>query len=262
MIPAWLSTDRPALIGMIHLAPLPGTPRSRQSFEHIRKKAMQEAQLLIEAGFDALLVENMGDAPYLSRTVGSEIIAAMTVVTTDIVSLGLPVGVQVLAGANQAALSVATVSGAQFVRAEGFAFAHVADEGWMDGDAGELLRYRRQIKSDVSVYCDVQKKHSAHSVTADLGLMDWIEGALFCGADGVVVTGKSTGYAPDHKALGDLPEVKCPVLIGSGITPQNVSTYASYANGLIVGSYLKVDGHWQNEVCSKRAAAMRQAIDG
>lgn len=261
MIPGWLSAGRPALIGMIHLAPLPGTPRSSLPFEHIRKKALSEAQLLAEAGFDALLVENMGDAPYLKRSVGAEIIAAMTAVTTDIVSLGLPVGVQVLAGANQAALSVATVSGAEFVRVEGFAFAHVADEGWMDGDAGELLRYRRQIKSDVSVYCDVQKKHSAHNVTSDLGLMDWIDGALFCGADGVVVTGKSTGYAPEQEALLGLSEVECPVLIGSGITPQNVSNYASYADGLIVGSYLKTDGYWQNEICSERAAAMRQAVD-
>ncbi len=261
ILPTWLSDHRPALIGMIHLAPLPGTPRSTLSFEAIRRKAIDEAQLLVDAGFDALLVENMGDAPYLARHVGPEIIAARTAVTTDVVALGVPVGVQVLAGANQAALSVATVSGADFVRAEGFAFSHVADEGWMDGDAGALLRYRRRIKSEVAVYCDVQKKHSAHSVTADLDLMDWIDGALFCGADGVVVTGKSTGHAPDGEGLAKLEQVDCPVLIGSGITPQNVSTYAGCANGLIVGSYLKTDGYWQNQVCAQRAVAMRQAVD-
>jgi uncharacterized protein len=256
-----LSGPRPALIGMIHLAPLPGTPRNELPFNKITDRAMEDAERLIGAGFDALLVENMGDAPYLSRAVGSEIIASMTAVTTAVVGLGLPVGVQVLAGANRAALSVATVSGAAFIRAEGFAFSHVADEGWMDGDAGALLRYRRQIKSNVAVYCDVQKKHSAHSVTADLSLMDWVDGALFCGADGVVVTGRSTGHAPQGQALNQLSEVTCPVLIGSGITPDNVSTFSAYANGLIVGSYLKVDGNWRNQVCSKRAQAMRKAVD-
>ena len=260
-MPKWLSTEKPALIGMIHLDPLPGTPRNQNPFEAIRKQALREAEVLLESGFDALLVENMGDAPYLPRTVGPEIIAAMTTVTTDIVALGKPVGVQVLAGANKAALSVAEVSGAEFVRVEGFAFAHVADEGWMNGDAGALLRYRRQIKSNVAVYCDVQKKHSAHSVTADLQLMDWIEGALFCGADGVVVTGKSTGYAPDKTALNGMSNVNCPILMGSGITPQNVSIYSGYANGLIVGSYLKTDGYWQNSICMDRAKAMRQAVD-
>ena len=246
---------------MIHLAPLPGTPRNELSFNEILQRAMQDANVLAKIGFDALLVENMGDAPYLSREVGSEIIASMTAVTTAVVGLGLPVGVQVLAGANQVALSVATVSGADFVRAEGFAFSHVADEGWMDGDAGSLLRYRRQIKSNVAVYCDVQKKHSAHSVTADLSLMDWVDGALFCGADGVVVTGRSTGHAPEGQALGQLAEVPCPVLIGSGITPDNVSTYSAYANGLIVGSYLKTEGNWRNQVCIQRAEAMRKAVD-
>jgi membrane complex biogenesis BtpA family protein len=257
----WLSGARPALIGMVHLAPLPGTPRNSLPFDRIIERAIKDAHILVEAGFDALLVENMGDAPYLARAVGAEIIAAMTAVTTEVVGLGLPVGVQVLAGANHAALSVATMSGAHFIRAEGFAFSHVADEGWMDGDAGALLRYRRQIKSTVAVYCDVQKKHSAHSVTADLSLMDWIEGALFCGADGVVVTGRSTGHAPQGQSLSQLTEVTCPVFIGSGITPDNVSTYSAYANGLIVGSYLKTDGNWQNEVCNNRANTMRRAVD-
>ena len=163
----WLQRERPALIGMIHLAPLPGTPQSTLPFGDIRRQAMTEAEALVASDFDALIVENMGDTPYLPRQVGPEIIAAMTAVTADIVSLGVPVGVQVLAGANQAALSVATAAGADFIRAEGFVFSHVADEGWMNGDAGGLLRLRREIQSDVLVFCDVQK-HSAHAVTADL----------------------------------------------------------------------------------------------
>ncbi|MGB0646383.1 MAG: BtpA/SgcQ family protein [Bradymonadia bacterium] len=257
----WLQRERPALIGMIHLAPLPGTPQSVLPFGEIRRRAMLEAELLVASGFDALLVENMGDTPYLPRHVGPEIIAAMTAVTADIVSLGVPVGVQVLAGANHAALSVATAAEAQFIRAEGFVFSHVADEGWMNGDAGTLLRSRREIQSDVAVFCDVQKKHSAHAVTADLSLQEWVDGALFCGADGVVVTGRTTGHAPDQATLTALATTPCPVLIGSGVTPENVADYAPFANGVIVGSYLKEEGYWKKPVCSLRARRMRDSVN-
>lgn len=257
----WLQNGRPALIGMIHLAPLPGTPQSALPFGAIRRQAMAEAEMLVAAGFDALLIENMGDTPYLPRHVGPEIIAAMTTVTADIVSLGVPIGVQVLAGANRAALSVATASGAHFIRAEGFVFSHVADEGWMNGDAGTLLRLRREIQSDVGVFCDVQKKHSAHAVTADLSLEEWVDGALFCGADGVVVTGRTTGHAPEESALKTVANKPCPVLIGSGVTPENVADYATCSNGVIVGSYLKEEGYWRNPICSLRARRMREAVD-
>ena len=104
----WLNKTQTSLIGMVHLEPLPGTPQSSKSFQNVRQKALDEASILVQAGFDAIIVENMGDAPYLRRDVPAEIVAAMTVIVSDICQLGLPVGVQVLAGANHAALAVAT----------------------------------------------------------------------------------------------------------------------------------------------------------
>lgn len=66
----------------------------------------------------------------------------------------------VSAGANREALAVAQASGAEFIRAEGFVFSHVGDEGWMDSCAGQLLRHRRAIGAEeVMIWTDINKKH-------------------------------------------------------------------------------------------------------
>ena len=104
----------------------------------------------------------MHDLPYLNRKVGPEITAAMSVVANEVKRevKNLPCGIQILAGANKDALAVAKAAGLEFIRAEGFVFSHVADEGIMNSDAGELLRYRKEIGADdVLVFCDIKKKH-------------------------------------------------------------------------------------------------------
>lgn len=107
-------------------------------------------------------MENMHDIPYLNRHVGPEIVAAMSVVCSEVqrVVNNLPCGIQILAGANKEALAVAKAADLQFIRAEGFVFSHIADEGTMNSDAGELLRYRKQIGADkILVFTDIKKKH-------------------------------------------------------------------------------------------------------
>ena len=195
-----------ALLGMIHLEPLPGAPRSRRPVEWIVAKAADEARLYADAGFHGLIIENMGDRPYLRGTVGPEVVAAMTAATAAVRStVDLPLGVQVLAGANREALSVALAAGASFVRVEGFVFAHVADEGIIESDAGELLRYRRAIGADhIAIFVDIKKKHSSHALTADVDLVDTAKAAEFFLADGVVVTGSATGQ---RTAAGDVAVV-------------------------------------------------------
>jgi membrane complex biogenesis BtpA family protein len=157
-----------ALIAMIHVRPLPGTPRWTGPLAAVVEQAVLEARVLTEAGFDGLLIENMHDVPYLKGEVGPEITAAMTAVGVAVRAASpLPLGVQILAAANRAALAVAQACGAQFVRVENFAYAHVADEGLMaDAEAGPLLRYRRQIGADgIAIMADVKKKHSSHAIT-------------------------------------------------------------------------------------------------
>ena len=93
----------------------------------------------------------------------------------------LPLGVQVLAAANEEAIAVALACGATFVRVEGFVFAHVADEGLVEADAGPLLRYRAAVGAEhVRVFADIKKKHSAHAITADVDVVETAHAAEFC----------------------------------------------------------------------------------
>lgn len=251
-----------ALVGMVHLGPLPGSPGWQGDLPALIDAAARDAERLIEAGFDALIVENMGDVPYLKGAVAPETVAAMTLATDRVVRFGVPVGVQVLAGANREALGVAAATGARFIRAEGFAFAHVADEGWLDACAGPLLRARASLGADVRVWADVKKKHAAHAVTADLTMRDAAEGTRFAGADALVVTGVSTGRPT---ALADVEAAKqagLPVLVGSGVTPQSAASLAAAADGLIVGSYVKESGDWRAPVDLARATALVRAARG
>ena len=259
----FLGGDRFAFIAMIHVGALPGTPRSEMSVSEIAASAVRESKLLTECGVDAIIMENMHDVPYLNREVGPEIVAGMTAIAVAVrVATTLPLGVQVLAGANKEALAVAHAAGCQFIRAEGFVFAHVADEGLMsEADAGPLLRYRRAIGAEnIAVLADIKKKHSAHAVTADVDLAETAHAAEFFGADGVIVTGAATGRAASP---GDVEAVRkavnIPVLVGSGVTPDNAREFSS-AHGVIVGSYLKRDGYWANELEKTRIVAVRQAI--
>jgi membrane complex biogenesis BtpA family protein len=165
----------------------------------------------------------------------------------------LPCGVQVLAGANLDALAVAHAAGLDFIRAEGFAFAHVADEGIIQSSAAELLRFRRAIGAErVQVWADVKKKHSSHAITADIGIGETAHAAEFLRADAVIVTGAVTGAAPKR---GDLAEVRrhtrLPVVLGSGVTAKNLRSFRA-ADGFIVGSEFKANGHWAGEVESRR----------
>ena len=254
-----------ALVGMVHLGALPGTPRGGQSVDAIAAAAVAEATALAAAGFDAVLVENMHDAPYLQRRVGPEITAAVAVCAAAVRhAVRVPVGVQVLGGANDSALAAAHAAGAAFIRAEGFVFSAVADEGVLqEADAGPLLRLRRAIGAEaVLVAADIQKKHSSHAITGDLDVAAHARAAEFFGADAVIVTGPETGRAT---SLDDLRAVRqatrLPLVVGSGASPASLPRLLEHADAVIVGSWLKRDGDWRNPLDPARMEAMVRARD-
>jgi membrane complex biogenesis BtpA family protein len=254
--------DRPALLAMIHVPALPGSPRSALTPRAIARRVEAEAELLLAGGVDGIVLENMHDRPYRRGEADPAVVASLTAAALALRAKApdLPLGLQVLAGGNRAALAVAHAAALDFIRAEGFVFAHVADEGWMDADAGDLLRYRRAIGADhVAVLADVKKKHAAHAVTADLDLADTARAAAFCGADGIIVTGRHTGLPTD---TGDLAAargaVDLPVFVGSGITADNAAHYAA-ADAWIVGSWLKEGGNWEAGPDPERVAALARA---
>jgi uncharacterized protein len=252
-----------ALIGVIHAAALPGTPSSRLGVGGIAQAAAAEAEIYAAAGFHGLILENTHDRPYLKgAAVGPEIVAAMSVIGTEIRrACPLPLGVQVLAGANRAAIAVAHACGAAFVRAEGFVFAHVADEGLIESSAGDLLRYRRALGAEhVAVFADIKKKHSAHAITADVDIVETAKAAEFFAVDGVIVSGTSTGAPCDAEEVEAVSAgVGVATLIGSGITPENLALYRG-ADAFIVGSSVKSGGVWSGELDAARVRAVVDAF--
>lgn len=254
---------RRALIGVIHLQALPGTPANKLDIAAIKSIAIDEARVYRDAGFHGVLIENTHDRPYLKADVGPEIVAAMSVVGAEVRrAADLPLGIQVLAGANLSAMAVALACDANFVRVEGFVFAHVADEGLIEASAGRLLRYRRAIgAAQVRVFADVKKKHSAHAITADVDIVETAKAAEFFTVDGVIVSGLATGEPADQNEVAAVSAaVAVPTLIGSGITPENISQF-SKADAFIVGSSIKVGGLWPNPIDANRTRALVQAFN-
>jgi len=251
-----------ALVGVIHTQALPGTPRGDRDIDQIVETAVAEARVYASAGFHGVLIENTHDRPYLKGEVGPEIVAALAVVGHEVRgAAALPLGVQVLAGANRSAIGVALACGASFVRVEGFVFAHVADEGLIESSAGNLLRYRRAVGADhIRVFADIKKKHSAHALTADVSLAETARAAEFFLVDGVIVSGVATGQPTDAADVQAVARaVSVPTLVGSGVTHANIDDYAD-AEALIVGSSIKQGGVWSGPIDESRARALAQAF--
>jgi membrane complex biogenesis BtpA family protein len=251
-----------ALIGMVHLGALPGTPSAHHGLDRLVEHAVHEARVYREAGYTALAIENMHDRPYLKGGVGPEVTAAMAVIGREVKrAVDLPLGVQVLAGANREAIAVAHACGAEFVRVEGFVFAHVADEGLIESSAGELLRYRRAIGAErVRVFVDIKKKHSAHAITGDVSLVETARAAEFFLADGVLVTGSATGEAASPAEVSAVANGETsPVIVGSGLTATNLAQYA-HAQGFVVGSSVKQGGMWSNPLDPTAVRAVAAAF--
>ena len=213
-----------ALIGVVHLRALPGTPAGELGIPAITAIAVEEARQYEAAGFHGLIIENTHDRPYLKAGVGPEITAAMAVIG---------------------------------VRVEGFVFAHVADEGLIEASAGALLRYRRAIGAEhIRVFADVKKKHSAHAITADIDIAETAKAAEFFLVDGVIVTGVATGQPAEPDEVNAVCRaVNVPTIVGSGITIENLPDYAE-AEALIVGSWIKEDGLWSSPIDPERAGAV------
>jgi uncharacterized protein len=248
---------------MIHVGALPGTPANRLPLARIVSAAVREAKIYREAGLDGVALENMHDVPYLRGAVGPEIVSSMSIVAQAVKSEFRGVtGIQILAAANREALAVAQAAALDWVRVEGFAFAHVADEGIIDSCAAELLRYRKQIGAEkIQVWADIKKKHSSHAITADISLGETAHAAEFMRADALIVTGPVTGQPPQPADIMEAKEhSSLPVVLGSGMDAGNIMEFLPAADGFIVGSAFKQGGHWKNAVDAGRVRAFMKKV--
>jgi membrane complex biogenesis BtpA family protein len=251
-----------AVIGMVHLLPLPGTPRWGGSMTSVVQAALDDARALAEGGADALLVENFGDVPFTPGRVDAGTVAAMAVAIGEITrAVALPVGVNVLRSDPLSALAVAAATGAHFVRVNVHVGAVVTDQGLLQSGAHDSLRYRRLLALDIEIFADVQAKHGLPlaPIPLELEARDCVARGL---ADALVVTGAATG---EPTPMGDLKRVRdavpgAPLLVGSGATPETAAELLSVADGLIVGTAVKRDGIVSNPVDPRRVRRLVEAV--
>lgn len=254
------------VIGVIHLLPLPGSPRWDGQMEPVFQRAEQEAAALATGGVHGIIIENFFDAPFAKSRVDTATACALALVAKRVMSVcDLPIGINVLRNDGQTALAIAVTAGARFVRVNVYTGAMVTDQGIIEGEAHRLLLYRRQLGADrsVKILADVMVKHAAPlSATSDIRQIakDTVLRGL---ADGVIVSGIATGAAPD---LGDLQAVReavpnAPLFVGSGATRENIASLLAIADGVIVGSTLKRQAVLENPVDVERVRALLASVE-
>ncbi|KQT85420.1 BtpA/SgcQ family protein [Aurantimonas sp. Leaf443] len=242
-----------AVIGVVHLLPLPGAPRfDGEAVEAIYQRGLDDARAYLENGCDGVIVENHGDVPFSKPdAIGPETAAHMSVVSDRIRrELGRPIGINVLANAAVPALAIASASGAAFVRVNQWANAYVANEGFVEGEAARAMRYRAQLRAKgVRIFADAHVKHGAHAIVADRPVEEQVKDLVFFDADAVIATGQRTGHAADLSYIRMIKEAAgLPTLVGSGVTAENVGDILDIVDGVIVASSLKHGGVWWNAV--------------
>ena len=256
----WVSKP---LIGMVHLMPLPGSPRdSENTLEEAIKRAIADSKALEEGGADAIMIENFFDAPFVKEASPPHTIAAMTRAVLAVKNVvNLPLGVNVLRNDSFSAIAIAHVCGAQFVRVNVWVGAAVTDQGIIEGAARKAILYRKELGADVAIFADIFVKHAAQ--LASVSLEDAAKDAFLRGlADGLIVSGTTTGASTP---VDDVRRVKqtvpdCPVLIGSGFNAQTASELLQFADGAIVGTSLKTGSDVSAPINSELVRALKHAM--
>jgi len=257
-----LNFDRKVLIGVVHLRPLPGSPRFSGNWGEILKSAVADAVAYERGGAHAVFIENFGDVPFTKSSVAAETIATMTAAGCAVrATVSLPVGFNVLRNDARAALALCAACGGDFVRVNVHSGAMLTDQGLIEGDAYNTLRYRKNIAPEAGIFADVHVKHAVPlgGWSLEDAARDTVERGL---ADALIVSGVGTGQPADISHVERVRHA-CPttkLLLGSGVTLDNVKNYLRHANGVIVGSSLKRGGKLSNPVDTKRVLALVKAM--
>ena len=250
------------ILGVVHLLPLPTSPRWGGNLKAVIDRAEQEAAALAAGGVDGLIIENFFDAPFPKDRVNPAVVSAMSLVVQRIMNLvPLPIGINVLRNDAESAMAIAACVGAQFIRVNVLTGVMATDQGLIEGQAHQLLRYRRELGCDVKILADVLVKHARPLGSPNLttAVQDTIERGL---ADGVILSGWATGSPPNLEDLELAMDAAkgVPVLIGSGADWENIPRLIQAANGVIVASSLKRFGQIDQPVDPIRVSRFVEAM--
>jgi membrane complex biogenesis BtpA family protein len=255
----------PPLFGMVHLPPLPGAPQESPTREDLRARAVRDARTLAKNGMDGVIIENFGDAPFYPDEVPTHTTTELTAIAKEVSeAIEIPFGINVLRNDAQTALAIAAACGGVCIRVNVHTGVQWTDQGLIEGNAHETIRLREQLDADVAVFADVDVKHA--TAPGDRNLRTVAEETIDRGhADALVVSGPATGETVDETILSSVLDGRddasrsVPVVLGSGVTPENVSALLTDADGAIVGTALKKDGKTTNPVDSQRVSKLVSA---
>jgi len=262
---AHFSKSKP-IIGVVHLRSLPGAPRYEgEPMRDIIAAALKDVHTLVDGGIDGIMIENASDMPF-SRPehIGFETVAALSAICQEVRNaISNPIGITCVANGAIAGLAVAKAVGARWVRVNQWVNAYIANEGLLNGPAAEALRYRAQIGAkDVSIFADVHVKFGAHAITADRSITEQATDAEWFDADVLIATGTRTGSPTQPEEVGEVRAgTNLPVIVGSGLSPEQVPSLMAVADGAIVGQWLKVDSRWWNPVDPARVERLMNAVE-
>lgn len=258
----------PSLIGVIHLPPLGGSPGAEglstaEAMQRAGLVAVREATQLQRAGFEAILIENFGDAPFFKASVPAETVASMAIIAAAVREAArIPLGINVLRNAASEALAIAAASGAEFIRVNVLAGVAATDQGWVEGNAALLLRDRARLGVDVRILADVHVKH-ARTLSSDDPVHSAEDTLARAGADGLIVSGAGTGKPTDPARLEAVAQIArghgAPVFVGSGATPHALEGIRRVGAGAIVSSTLRKGGRAGAPLDAARIRAFMQA---
>jgi membrane complex biogenesis BtpA family protein len=250
------------VIAMAHLPALPGTPRYDPSLgvEGIVEQTGESLRHLLEGGVDAVMFCNEDDRPY-SLHADFEAVAVMTRVVTELRPTDRPFGVDFLWEAR-APLAIAKATGAAFIR-EVITGVYESDMGIWAPDAAALYRYRRQIDAeDVRIFANITPEFA--SPLGNRGVAARAKSAVVSSlVDAILIAGPMAGAEPDIATVREAKDAvgdAVPVLLNTGATARNIGQFLSVADGVIVGSSLKVDGYTWNPVDPARVKAFMDAV--
>ncbi|MET3600931.1 BtpA/SgcQ family protein [Martelella mangrovi] len=253
------------IIGVIHLAALPGAPRYEgMPVREIYAAAVRDAKTLAEGGVDGIMIENAGDMPFARpEDIGFETVSCLTAACEAVrAAVDTPIGLTCVANGAIPGLAVAKAVEAKWVRVNQWANAYVANEGFLNGAASAALRYRANIGAkDVAILADVHVKFGAHAITADRTITEQATDAEWFDADVLIATGQRTGSPTQPDEVEQVRAgTHLPVIVGSGLSPEQVPSLMSVADGAIVGQWLKKDGVWWNPVDPDRVERLMTAV--
>ena len=255
------SVSKP-VIAMAHFPALPGTPRydPALTMDGVVERMAQDVRYLLDGGVDAIMFCNEDDRPY-SFQADFEAIAVMTRFITELRPTDRPFGVDFLWDAK-APLAIAKATGASFIR-EVVTGVYESDMGLWTPDAAALYRYRHQIDADdVRIFANITPEFA--SPLGDRSVAQRAVSAVVSSlVDAILISGPMAGAEPDYSMVAEAKEsigADVPVILNTGARASNIAQYLSVADGVIVGSSLKVDGYTWNPVDPTRVKAFMDAV--